>query len=221
MSSLILLGAMKASSTVVITSTSVFTALTIVLTFANTEVPFPLLPYLKFDLAEIPVLMLLFLMGPVPALASEVVGWIALSVARGWVLGPTMKFLAVAPMILGYWIGVGAFRRLFHEGKLGPAFIFGTVVGALVRIAVTSIMNIVTLLLIAPDFLKFAGSMLQLIGLASTSTQVVLMWTILLTALFNALQAFISAVPAAIAVRGAAFRIPWVAQNAWILGHHK
>lgn len=212
---------MKASNTVIITNTSVFAALTIVLTFANTEVPFPLLPYLKFDLAEIPVMILLFLMGPVPALASEVVGWIALSVARGWVLGPTMKFLAVTPMILGYWIGVRTFKRLFHRKKLGPTFIFGTVIGAIVRIAATSIMNIVTLLLIAPDFLKFAESMLRLVGLTSSSAQVVLTWTILLTALFNTLQAFISAVPAAITVRGAAFKIPWVTQNAWILGCEK
>jgi riboflavin transporter FmnP len=209
--------AMRFKSAVVIANTSVFSALAIVLNFMNTEVPFPLLPYLKFDLAEIPVMVLLFLMGPWPSLLAEVIGWIALSIARGWVLGPAMKLLAVIPTILGYWIGVKASARFFGKQKVGAAFAFGSVAGAVSRIAVTSVMNIIVLLLIAPDFLKFAGTMLGVIGLVVSSTSGVLLWTLLLTAVFNGLQVLISAIPALAVIRGAAFKIPWVTQNAWIL----
>ena len=208
---------MKATDTVVIANTSVFAALAIILTFANLEVPFPLLPYLKFDMSEIPIMVLVFLMGPVPGLVAEVVAWVALSVARGWVLGPAMKFLAVVPMIIGYWIGVTVWRKIFHRGGIGSAFACGSIIGAVARIAAAAILNIVVLLFIAPDFLKFAGTMLRVIGLVSTSTYDILLWTLILTSVFNAFHVMISAIPAVTVVRGAAFKIPWVNQNAWML----
>jgi len=208
--------AMRRRQTVVIANTSVFTALALILTFVNTEIPFPLLPYLKFDLAEVPIMVLLLLMGPVPSLVAEIIGWVALSIARGWVLGPAMKFLAVVPMILGYWIGVVVVGRFFKGKRTGMVFAFGSVVGGISRILAASLMNIVVLLWIAPEFLRFAGSMLRALGYVTTSNQEVLVWTLLLTGVFNGIHVLVSAIPALAVIRGAAFKIPWVAQNAWI-----
>ena len=212
---------MRARNTVVVANTSVFAALALILTFVNTEVPFPLLPYLKFDLTEVPIMVLFFLMGPAPSLVAEVIAWVALSIARGWVLGPTMKLLAVVPMILGYWVGIRVFEQFFRGHRVGFAFSFGTIVGAISRILATSVMNVIVLLLIAPDFLKLAGSMLRFVGLAVSSTSEILVWTILFTGVFNALHVLISAVPALAVIRGAAFKVPWVAQNAWIFEHSR
>lgn len=77
-------------------------------------------------------------------------------------------------------------------------------------------MNIVVLLWIAPEFLRFAGSMLRALGYVTTSNQEVLVWTLLLTGVFNAIHVLVSAIPALAVIRGAAFKIPWVVQNAWI-----
>jgi len=212
---------MKMKRAIVITNTSAFAAMALLLTFANAELPYPLLPYLKFDLAEIPIVTLLFLMGPLPSLVAEAIHWVALSVARGWVLGPLMKFLAVTPMILGYWIGIEVLKRFFRQRKLPTIFTFGSIMGAVARIVATTVLNIIVLLVIAPEFLKFAGAVLKVVGVAATSTQEVLIWTLLLTGVFNALHVFLSAIVALSIVRGAAFKIPWVIENAWIFGHRK
>ena len=42
----------------------VFPALAIALTFSRAEIPYPLLPYLKFDFAEVPVMIVPMLGGP-------------------------------------------------------------------------------------------------------------------------------------------------------------
>jgi len=207
--------------TVVIANTGVFAALAVLLTFVKAELPYPLLPYLKFDLAEVPITLLLFLQGPIPSLIAAVIHWIALSVARGWVLGPLMKFLAVVPMILGNWIGIETFRRVFQKRNLTVVLVVGSVIGALFRILATSATNIIVLLWVAPDFLKFAGSTLRALGLVVGSSQEVLLWTLLLTGVFNGLHVLLSAAIAVFIVRGAAFKIPWVAQNAWMFHRPK
>ena len=53
----------------------------------------------------------LMLGGLIPGLVTEVIHWIGLSLARGWVLGPLMKFLAVIPMVVGFWLGMRIHER--------------------------------------------------------------------------------------------------------------
>jgi len=58
-------------------------------TFTKAGMAYPLLPYLKFDFAEVPVMIALMLGGLVPGLVTEVIHWMSLSLARRWVLGPS------------------------------------------------------------------------------------------------------------------------------------
>ena len=212
---------MSFRTTVAVANTSVFAALAVILTFVNVEFPFPLLPYLKFDVAEIPIMILMFLNGPIPSLMAELITWVALSVSRGWVLGPAMKLLAVVPMIIGYWIGIETFTKISKSENLSARFGFGSAIGAIFRIIAASVMNVIILLWVAPDFLRFAGSTLRALGLITASSQEVLFWTLLLTGVFNALHVLLSAVFALVIVRGAAFKIPWVIQKAWVLKRPK
>ncbi len=99
------------AKSVVVAYVIVFSALALVLTFSKAEIPYPLMPYLKFDFAEIPIMLALLLVGLVPGLITEVIHWIGLSIARGWVLGPLMKILAVVPMIFGFWLGIRIHKR--------------------------------------------------------------------------------------------------------------
>lgn len=196
----------------------VFSSLAIILTASKAEVPFPILTYLKFDFAEIPVMIVLFLFGPIPALITETVHWIALMITRGWILGPLMKFLAVVPMILGFWFSIGAYKR-FKKGThqnfvvlLGLGIFFGIVF----RVIITTLANLVVFLFVAPQWISYAQSMLGLFGIITVSTVDVIAWTLLLTAVFNVLHVPFSAFVAAIAVKGTIIRLPSLTEKIWI-----
>jgi len=171
-----------------IATTSVFAALAITLTLVKAEIPYPVLPYLKFDLAEIPVMTLFFMLGPYASMAAEVIHWITLSIARGDIIGPLMKFLAVTPMILGAWIGVKLARG--QSGKL--TILLACVFGAVVRIIITSIANIVMLLAVAPGYLSFAGALLRAFGIPAHTDYEALAWTLLFTGIYNAVHVVLS-----------------------------
>lgn len=196
----------------------VFSSLAIILTSLKAEVPFPILPYLKFDFAEIPVMVVLLLFGPIPSLLTAIVHWITLTLTRGDVLGPLLKFLAVTPMILGFWIGVEAYRRFSKRSVYDTtrALGLGLVLGVILRVLVTTLANIVVLLFVAPGYLFYAQSLLGQAGINVVSTIDVLLWTLLFTAIFNVLHVPLSSFLAVIAVKGTIIRLPSLTKKVWI-----
>lgn len=210
---------MSFRKSVVTANVIVFSALAIMLTSLKAEVPFPLLPYLKFDFAEIPVMITLFLFGPICSLITEVIHWIVLTVTRGWILGPLMKFLAVVPMIAGFWLGVTAYKKL-RSGKkhsIAVLFIVGNAVGIVARVVVASIANVVVFLIVAPEWLGYAAHMLALVGIVTTSVSEVLLWALLLTGVFNTLHVPLSSFVAVTILKGAITRMPHLEGKTWIL----
>lgn len=189
----------------------VFSALAIVLTFSRAEIPYPLLPYLKFDFAEVPVMLALLLGGLVPGLTTEVIHWTGLSIARGWVLGPLMKFLAVVPMVIGFWLGMKTHGRKWTARSIATAFLLGIVM----RVIVCAIINTIVLLFVAPEFLKFSEYCLKAVGVNVSSTADVLLWTVALNGVFNALHVVLSSVIAVVLFR-AATKLPTIARGSWI-----
>ncbi|MBS7654718.1 MAG: hypothetical protein QXR06_05210 [Candidatus Bathyarchaeia archaeon] len=190
----------------------VFSALAIALTFSRAEIPYLLLPYLKFDFTEIPVMLALMLGGLVPGLITEVIHWIGLSIARGWVLGPLMKFLAVVPMVLGFWLGIRICKKRWTVKSIGAAFLLGIIV----RVVVCSITNTIVLLVVAPEFLRFSEYCLKAVRIIVASTSDVLLWTLALNGIFNALHVFLSSTIAVVLFRAAAKRLPSIAEKAWL-----
>lgn len=182
----------------------VFSALAVILASIKAEVPYPLLPYLKFDFAEIPVMIVLFIVGPVPALITEVIHWISLTVTHGWVLGPIMKFISVVPMIIGFWLGIAAYKRVRRGTRYTSTigFILGNIIGIIARVVVASIANIIVL----------TGGMY-----GTPPTLAALMTILLLTGIFNTLHVPISSIISATIVRGAVVRIPAIGERAWML----
>jgi riboflavin transporter FmnP len=71
------------------------------------SVPFPPLPFLQFDAAEVPDVLAFFLLGPTGGVVVTSVHWILLNLHAGFdpVIGPTMKFLAVFGTMLGLYVG--------------------------------------------------------------------------------------------------------------------
>ena len=177
---------------VLVAYTAIFAALAILLTFGHAEVPFPILPYLKFDFAEIPVMLALFLGGFGVGFSASVIHWIVLTIARGWFLGPLMKFLAVAPMVIGSWLGI----KLVKGRSLWKTLTMALLLGIIFRVIVCSITNVVVLLWVAPDYLKFSASLLKSIGFNISSEMEAVTLTLWFTAIFNAIHVFLSSIVA-------------------------
>jgi len=88
-----------------ITGTAILSALVVVfdyaLKFAGIKIPFPMLPFLKFDLDGIPVVLSLLLYGPYSAVTTCFVALVAILARSGDALSASMKALAEFATVLG------------------------------------------------------------------------------------------------------------------------
>ena len=195
-------------TTVTLAGAGVFAALAALLTLAKAEIPFPLIPYLRIDFAEIPILIALFLFGPVSATVSAVIQWLFLNVQGSDApLGPLIKFVAVLSTISGLWVGSELYRqvkgRRIHAGIALSLMLSG---GILLRIVAMTIVNYVVLIYVAPvffgaDYLSFAKLTLEKsTGWHFASESAVLGYTLLFTALYNLVNLLAAVIPARLIV---------------------
>jgi len=139
----------------------------VALSLLHVEAPFPLLPYLKFDAAEIPDALAFYLCGPLYGVAAAALHTVGLLLRGSEPLGALMKFLAVASMLAGASLA----RRLRWQ----------IVYGAAVRALAMSAANYVYLYVLFPGFLEYAASIVSWLGGVAA--------LFLLTALFNVVHA--------------------------------
>lgn len=170
---------------------SMFSAMAAVITLLNLTIPFPILPYLKIDLTEIPVILSFYLLNPVYGLLTATIYWVILTMRAGNLLGPAMKYSAVASMILGYW----AVERL-GIGKKNVQLIYGLGLGSVVRIIVMSVMNYYVIIFVAPYYLDFITGLLSATGLPSSTRLEVMTWTLIITGVYNWVHSMLSILPA-------------------------
>jgi len=172
-------------------------ALAVILTLSGIEIPFPPLPYLKFDLAEIPSILTLGIFDLWSALAVATIHFIALSAFRGWILGPSMKYIAVISTILGLYIGLRITRRKFLRG-----FVIGLFLAFLIRCLSMSIANYVVLKFISPSFFDYGVQCLShFLGVDLTKGVSAMGLIILFTSIFNILHTILSAFPLYIIIK--------------------
>lgn len=197
---------------------SVCASLAVFMTFYKVVFAFPVLPYLKFELAEIPVVIAFLVAGPFSGLLSSVIYWIILTMVGEWTpIGPLMKFLAVTPTILGVWGGLVLSRRLKKSSVLLSMFLSVTL-AIVARVIVTSLMNFLVLWWLFPFFLDIAAKHLNTaIGFQADSPHSILFVTLVFTAVFNILHSFLSVIPSyylvlkvASRAKPAGSRMPWV-----------
>ena len=195
-------------ATVTLAGAGVFAAMAALLTLAKAAIPFPLIPYLQIDFAEIPILIAFFLFGPVAAAMSAVIHWLFLNVQGSDApLGPALKFVAEISTIGGFWIGNAAYRHL-RGAKPHPTLALSMMLGggAFWRVAAMTIVNYIVLLYVAPvffhaDYLGFARLTLeQTTGWHFADNVAVLIFTLTFTALYNVVNLLVAAVPAGMIV---------------------
>jgi len=129
--------------------TALMASLALALSILKVELPYPVLPYLKFDSAEIPVTLVYFMCGLSCGLLAEALHFTGL-VARGAdPLGALMKLLAVTSMLAG----ASATRKV--SGAIALEFAGA----AALRVAVMTAMNWVYFTLLYPSLLDYAVRM--------------------------------------------------------------
>lgn len=194
--------------TVTLAGASVFAALAAVLTLARAQVPFPLIPYLQIDFAEVPIMVSFFLFGPVAAIITELVHWFFLNeTGSDAPLGPAIKLIAILSTLSGFWLGSYVYSRL-SRGSSRPAFalsfMFG--VGMLLRIAAMTIVNYIVLLYIGPvlfgiNYMAFARmTLVGTTGWQFSGDAALLFWVLVFTALYNMINLLVAAIPAGLIV---------------------
>ena len=180
-----------------ISAASIFGALAAILAILPLSIPYPPIPYLKFDLAEIPVMIALLCFGPISGIGSALIYWaILLWVGEFSPIGPSMKFLAVFSMLIGLWIGV----KIFKESRLMLFLSF--LLGIFLRIVSMSAMNYLIVYLLFPDFMGLAARTISLVlGINVSGRLSCLIIILIFTAIFNLIHSILSIVPSVVIVK--------------------
>ncbi len=202
---------------------AVFGGLAALMATLSFEVPFPILPYLKFDFAEVPVVIAFLLFGPVPGFLAATIHWLFLTVRSG-VLGPAIKFAAVVSMLAGIWLGSKLRLRANRSSAsqfVGLGIMF--TVGLVIRVLLLTLVNYAVLVYVAPvffgqDYLKFAAFTLKsTLGLTLANVTDLIIYTLIYTAIFNSAHVAFAAIPAFAIVLSLHRRLPMVAEGRpWI-----
>lgn len=181
----------------IIAVSTVFGALSAVLGMMPLSFSFPLIPYLKFDIAEIPVVTAFLGFGPIPGFISALTYWFVLNIFGEWApLGPAMKFIAVVSTLIGLWISY----KLVSRFRIPYFTIF--VFSSLARILATSISNYLLLVVVAPFFLEYAVKFLSLaLGLEIEAGVGGLLIVLAFTAIYNLMHVALSLFPSILLVK--------------------
>jgi len=180
-----------------ISATSIFGALASILAILPLSIPYPPIPYLKFDLAEIPVMVALLCFGPIPGIGSALIYW-AILLLRGEFspIGPSMKFLAVFSMLIGLWIGVKVFKG--SRFTLHLSFLLG----AFLRVLSMSAMNYIVAYLLFPNFMSLAARTISMVlGIKISGGLSCLITVLAFTAIFNLIHSILSIAPSILIVK--------------------
>ena len=161
---------------------------------------FPVVPYLQFDLGEVAIIMAFFIFGPLPAVASSVVEFVALmAFGQNVPVGPILKLVALVSTVGGMWVGSRLASRL-KSLSVARVVTLSLVTGAVVRAAAMTIPNyyIVVYLYGLQAIEGLLKGAFGLVGIAVGGADT-LTWILGFTAVFNVLQlAFVVALSYAV-----------------------
>ncbi len=150
---------------------------------------YPPIPYLRFDLAEVPVFLALLGFGPLAGFLSATVYFMALLLMGQFSpIGPLMKYAAVVSTFLGVCAGA---RLVNRHGRM--KLVLAGTLGAALRTAVMTSFNYVVLVVLFPEFLDFAVQTLSAFaGTRLDPLTTGLMLVLAHTAVYNTLHTVMS-----------------------------
>ena len=135
-----------------LTGAAVFGALAAVITFLiQIQYPVPGFTFLQIDLAEIVDVLAFLLFGPAVGLLTTLIHYLVLNFlpTASPIFGPLLKLFGVTSMLLGMWLGYGAYSRILKRtgGVItGFGIMLGT--GAVLRAIMLTPINYVFLIFV-------------------------------------------------------------------------
>jgi riboflavin transporter FmnP len=130
--------------------TAILAALVLVfdyaLKFSGLKIPFPWMPFLKFDFSGVPIVIALLLFGLPSATTTSIVASLGIIVRSGDIIGGAMKGIAELSMVVGIAAGLHLTERI--NLRRGIRMTGALVIGVVTRIIVMSMWN----LLVLPNF---------------------------------------------------------------------
>lgn len=130
-----------------LTGTAILAALVIIfdysLKYSGLKIPFPWMPFLKFDFTGIPIVISLLLYGLTSAATTSAVACLGIIVRSGDLIGGSMKGIAEFSTVLGIALGL----RFMSQFNIGIRSIktISIALGVLLRILSMSLWNLIVL----------------------------------------------------------------------------
>ena len=193
------------SRTTSLTGAAVFGALAAVIAFLI-QIPYPVpgFTFLQIDLAEIVDVLAFLLFGPAVGLLTTLIHYLVLNFlpTASPIFGPLLKLFGVTSMLLGMWLGYGAYSRILRRrgGVItGFGIMLGT--GAVLRAIILTPINYVFLVLVFAPNTTFSTSFLSFYfgGLA----------------IYNVLQTVLATVVPFLVVKGLSRAAPNLEVRTW------
>ena len=156
----------KGVKTAKLTGTAILAALVIIfdysLKFSGLKIPFPWMPFLKFDFTGVPIVISLLLFGLASSAITSTIACIGIVLRSGELVGGVMKGIAEFSTVLGIALGL-RFMSRFNIG-IKSIKVISIALGVLLRILSMSVWNIVVLPYYYGLPLSAVMGMLPLIG---------------------------------------------------------
>jgi len=179
-------------------TTALLAATAIVISMLRLRFPYPLLPFLSFDLSEIPSVLAFLILDLRAGALVALVHWLTLNLGRPYhaVIGPLMKLIAVLSMLLGFWIASRFVGKISNTSK--KSLLLFVVSGILTRVGIMSPIVFSLYYIFFPgSYLGFASKIVERIfGWSFSSELDLTLFIVGLTALFNLLHVPLSFLPA-------------------------
>ena len=194
------------SRTTSLTGAAVFGALAAVIAFLI-QIPYPApgFTFLQLDLAEIVDVLAFLLFGPAVGLLTTLIHYLVLNFlpTASPIFGPLLKLFGVTSMLLGMWLGYGAYSRILKRtgGVItGYGIMLGT--GAVLRATLLTPINYVFLIFVFAPNTAFSTSFLSFyfVGLA----------------IYNVLQTVLAAVVPFVVVKALRKAAPNLEVRTWV-----
>lgn len=210
--------------TTILAGSSMFGALAALITLAAPpalQPPFPILFYLKFDVAEVVDLASFMIFGPSAGIVTAgihavILGAVANGAGAGPFFGPSLKFLGVLTTYLGLMIA-----SRFGKHGLRRTSTTMTVSGLTTRVSLMTVANYVYILFLAQvvfgqNYLGYAQFALSQAGINLTGIGLI-GYVLGLTAIYNAVHVIFSVLVSLFVVNTLLTRAPNLLQTgAWI-----
>jgi riboflavin transporter FmnP len=172
--------------------TAVLASVAALLSLSSLSIPFPLLPFLRFDLAEVPDILSFMLLGPSGGMTVTLIHWMLLNLHSSFdpIIGPTMKFMAVFATMLGLYVGTFFVKASFSKKRVYASLLFsGTVLRFIIMIPPTFLLYY----LISPTkYLPFAVQSLSEFGIHVSGILAAALLVTIITGIYNITHALLT-----------------------------